>query len=71
MEVMALLLAWRISQAARRTSGGVNDYGFELLSDQPTTGETMPLKCPGIFSLDKTLNIDLQNSVTATEMATP
>ncbi|MCK7557365.1 hypothetical protein MKQ70_21110 [Chitinophaga sedimenti] len=66
-EVMATLLAWRISQQHPITfSIAMNDYGFELLSDQP-----IPIyesNAHAFFSLDN-LNTDLQSSVNATEMA--
>ena len=44
----------------------MNDYGFELLSDQPIPVDDT--NAQELFSLDN-LNIDLQNSVNATEMA--
>ncbi len=66
-EVMAALLAYRISKRQPITfSIAMNDYGFELLSDQPipvSDGDVHDL-----FSLDD-LNIDLQASVNSTEMA--
>ena len=66
-EVMAMLLAWRISQQHPITfSIAMNDYGFELLSDQPIPVDDT--NAQELFSLDN-LNIDLQNSVNATEMA--
>jgi ATP-dependent Lhr-like helicase len=66
-EVMAALLAYRISKRQPITfSMAMNDYGFELLSDQPipVTDEDVQ----ALFSPDN-LNIDLQASVNATEMA--
>lgn len=66
-EVMATLLAWRISQRYPITfSIAMNDYGFELLSDQPIPVDDT--NAQEYFSLEN-LNIDLQSSVNATEMA--
>lgn len=66
-EVMATLLAWRISQQHPITfSIAMNDYGFELLSDQPIPIDES--NAHAFFSLDN-LNTDLQSSVNATEMA--
>ena len=66
-EVMAALLAYRISKRQPITfSIAMNDYGFELLSDQPipvSDGDVHDL-----FSLEN-LNNDLQASVNSTEMA--
>ena len=66
-EVMAALLAYRISKRQPITfSIAMNDYGFELLSDQPipvSEGDVHDL-----FSSDN-LTIDLQASVNSTEMA--
>ncbi|PWV47560.1 ligase-associated DNA damage response DEXH box helicase [Chitinophaga sp. S165] len=66
-EVMAALLAYRISKRQPITfSMAMNDYGFELLSDQPipvSDGDVYDL-----FSLED-LGIDLQASVNSTEMA--
>jgi ATP-dependent Lhr-like helicase len=66
-EVMAALLAYRISKRQPITfSMAMNDYGFELLSDQPipvSDGDVHDL-----FSLEN-LNTDLQASVNSTEMA--
>lgn len=66
-EVMAALLAYRISKRQPITfSIAMNDYGFELLSDQPipvSDGDVHDL-----FSLED-LSIDLQASVNSTEMA--
>lgn len=66
-EVMAALLAYRISKRQPITfSMAMNDYGFELLSDQPipvSEGDVHDL-----FSLEN-LTIDLQASVNSTEMA--
>jgi ATP-dependent Lhr-like helicase len=66
-EVMATLLAYRISKRTPITfSIAMNDYGFELLSDQeiPITSEDVH----ELFSLEN-LSTDLQTSVNATEMA--
>jgi ATP-dependent Lhr-like helicase len=66
-EVMAALLAYRISKRQPITfSIAMNDYGFELLSDQPipvSDGDVHDL-----FSLEA-LGTDLQASVNSTEMA--
>ncbi|SFW70005.1 ligase-associated DNA damage response DEXH box helicase [Chitinophaga sancti] len=66
-EVMATLLAYRLSKRTPITfSIAMNDYGFELLSDQP-----IPLTQDDVyalFSLDH-LSTDLQASVNSTEMA--
>jgi ATP-dependent Lhr-like helicase len=66
-EVMAALLAYRISQIQPITfSIAMNDYGFELLSDQP-----IPLTAENAKALFTTDNLltELQTSVNATEMA--
>ncbi|WP_341842993.1 hypothetical protein [Chitinophaga caseinilytica] len=66
-EVMAMLLAWRISQRHPITfSIAMNDYGFELLSDQPIPVDDS--NADELFSADN-LTVDLQSSVNATEMA--
>ncbi|WP_343688567.1 ligase-associated DNA damage response DEXH box helicase [Chitinophaga sp.] len=66
-EVMATLLAYRLSKRTPITfSIAMNDYGFELLSDQPIP--LTPDDVYELFSLDH-LNIDLQASVNSTEMA--
>ncbi|HRP55348.1 ligase-associated DNA damage response DEXH box helicase [Agriterribacter sp.] len=66
-EAMAAILAWRISRITSITfSFAMNDYGFELLSDQP-----IPVDDSNVFELfspDNLLN-DIQRSVNATEMA--
>ncbi|TWF45621.1 ATP-dependent Lhr-like helicase [Chitinophaga polysaccharea] len=66
-EVMAALLAYRLSLIQPITfSIAMNDYGFELLSDQP-----IPLtqeNAKQLFTTDNLL-IELQTSVNATEMA--
>lgn len=66
-EVMAALLAYRISKRQPITfSIAMNDYGFELLSDQP-----IPITDEDVYELFSlnNLGIDLQASVNATEMA--
>lgn len=66
-EVMATLLAYRISKRTPITfSIAMNDYGFELLSDQPIP--VTPDDVYELFTLDN-LNTDLQASVNSTEMA--
>lgn len=66
-EAMAAILAWRISQVTPITfSFAMNDYGFELLSDQP-----IPLDDSNVYEMftDKNLFEDIQRSVNSTEMA--
>lgn len=66
-EVMAYLLAYRISRISPITfSIAMNDYGFELLSDQ-----AIPIEQIGIQALFTTDNLlaDIQKSINATEMA--
>lgn len=66
-EVMATLLAYRLSKRTPITfSIAMNDYGFELLSDQP-----IPLTPDDVYELfsPDNLNMDLQASVNSTEMA--
>jgi len=66
-EVMATLLAYRLSKRTPITfSIAMNDYGFELLSDQP-----IPLTPDDVYALfsPDNLNMDLQASVNSTEMA--
>lgn len=66
-EVMAALLAWRISQQHPISfSIAMNDYGFELLSDQPIPVDDT--NAQELFSPEN-LTADLQSSVNATEMA--
>jgi ATP-dependent helicase Lhr and Lhr-like helicase len=66
-EAMAALLAFRISRGVPISfSFAMNDYGFELLSDQP-----IPLddtNCYELFSPDD-LTADIQRSVNSAEMA--
>ncbi len=66
-EAMAALLAYRISRITPITfSMAMNDYGFELLSDQP-----IPVNDENVASLfsPEDLLADIQRSVNATEMA--
>jgi ATP-dependent helicase Lhr and Lhr-like helicase len=66
-EAMAAILSWRISQVTPISfSFAMNDYGFELLSDQP-----IPLDDSNVYELftDKNLFEDIQRSVNSTEMA--
>ncbi|HEY4150970.1 MAG TPA: DNA ligase-associated DEXH box helicase, partial [Chitinophagaceae bacterium] len=66
-EAMAAILAWRISKITPITfSFAMNDYGFELLSDQPIPVDDSNVY--ELFSPDDLLN-DIQRSVNATEMA--
>ncbi len=66
-EAMAAILAWRISRIHPITfSFAMNDYSFELLSDQP-----IPLNEENVYELFSAVNLteDIQRSVNATEMA--
>ena len=66
-EAMAAILAYRISQITPITfSIAMNDYGFELLSDQP-----IPLDDTNAYELFSSDNLlaDIQKSVNSTEMA--
>lgn len=66
-EAMAAILAYRISKIRPITfSFAMNDYGFELLSDQP-----IPLDDTNVYELFTTENLfaDIQRSVNSTEMA--
>lgn len=66
-EAMAALLAYRISRITPITfSFAMNDYGFELLSDQP-----IPVDDTNVYELFSPENLfaDIQHSVNATEMA--
>jgi ATP-dependent Lhr-like helicase len=66
-EAMAAILAWRISRITPITfSFAMNDYGFELLSDQPIPVDDTNVY--ELFSPDDLLH-DIQRSVNATEMA--
>jgi ATP-dependent Lhr-like helicase len=66
-EAMAAILAWRISKITPITfSFAMNDYGFELLSDQP-----IPVDDTNVYDLFTPDNLlaDIQRSANATEMA--
>ncbi|GAO41249.1 ligase-associated DNA damage response DEXH box helicase [Flavihumibacter petaseus] len=66
-EAMAAILAWRISKIRPITfSFAMNDYGFELLSDQP-----IPVDDTNVYALfsPEDLYLDIQRSVNSTEMA--
>lgn len=66
-EAMAAILAWRISKITPITfSLAMNDYGFELLSDQP-----IPVDDTNVYELfsPEKLFEDIQQSVNSTEMA--
>jgi ATP-dependent helicase Lhr and Lhr-like helicase len=66
-EAMAAILAYRISNMHPITfSFAMNDYSFELLSDQP-----IPVDDSNVYELFSPANllIDIQRSVNATEMA--
>jgi ATP-dependent helicase Lhr and Lhr-like helicase len=66
-EAMAAILAYRISRVRPITfSFAMNDYGFELLSDQP-----IPVDDTNAYELfsPEGLLLDIQRSVNSTEMA--
>jgi ATP-dependent Lhr-like helicase len=66
-EAMAAVLAYRLSRITPITfSIAMNDYGFELLSDQP-----IPLDDTNAYELFSTADLfaDIQRSVNSTEMA--
>ncbi|MES2882947.1 MAG: ligase-associated DNA damage response DEXH box helicase [Bacteroidota bacterium] len=66
-EATAAILAYRISKITPITfSIAMNDYGFELLSDQPIPVDDSNVY--ELFSPDNLMN-DIQRSVNATEMA--
>ncbi len=66
-EAMAAILAYRISRILPISfSFAMNDYGFELLSDQPIPVDDSNVY--DLFSPNDLLN-DIQRSVNATEMA--
>lgn len=66
-EAMAAVLAYRISKIRPISfSFAMNDYGFELLSDQPIPVDDSNVY--ELFSLDD-LFTDIQRSVNSTEMA--
>ncbi len=66
-EAMAALLAYRLSRVTPISfSFAMNDYGFELLSDQP-----IPLDDSNVYELfsPEALTADIQRSVNSAEMA--
>jgi ATP-dependent Lhr-like helicase len=66
-EAMAAILAYRISKIKPITfSFAMNDYGFELLSDQP-----IPVDDTNVYDLFSPENLlaDIQRSANSTEMA--
>jgi len=66
-EAMAALLAYRISRGTPISfSFAMNDYGFELLSDQP-----IPVDDTNVYELfsPEDLTADIQRSVNSAEMA--
>ena len=66
-EAMAAILAYRISRITPITfSFAMNDYGFELLSDQP-----IPVDDTNVYELFSPDNLfeDIQRSVNSSEMA--
>ena len=66
-EAMAAILAYRIGKIMPITfSFAMNDYGFELLSDQP-----IPVDDSNVYELftEENLFEDIQKSVNSTEMA--
>ena len=66
-EAMAALLAFRISRIIPISfSFAMNDYGFELLSDQP-----IPVDDSNVYELfsEEDLSADIQRSVNSAEMA--
>ena len=66
-EAMSAILAYRIGKITPLTfSIAMNDYGFELLSDQPIPVDDS--NATDLFSLEE-LSKDMQRSVNATEMA--
>ena len=66
-EAMAAILAYRISSITPISfSFAMNDYGFELLSDQPIPVDDSNVY--ELFSTDNLLN-DIQRSANSTEMA--
>ena len=66
-EAMSAILAYRIGQIMPITfSISMNDYGFELLSDQPVPVDDSNVR--ELFT-EKDLLLDIQKSVNSTEMA--
>jgi ATP-dependent Lhr-like helicase len=67
-EGMASLLAYRISKIKNASfSIAMNDYGFELLTDEDVSIEEV-LEDAGFFSIDNLID-DIQHSLNANEMA--
>lgn len=65
-EVLGALLAWRIGQLAPRTfSIAMNDYGLELLSDQPIP---LPEVLEAEIFSPENLEADLTQAINETEM---
>jgi ATP-dependent Lhr-like helicase len=66
-EAMSAILAYRIGRITPITfSISMNDYGFELLSDQPIPVDDSNVR--ELFTLDDLL-LDIQKSMNSTEMA--
>ena len=66
-EAMSAILAYRIGQMTPITfSISMNDYGFELLSDQPVPVDDSNVR--ELFSTENLL-LDIQKSMNSTEMA--
>jgi ATP-dependent Lhr-like helicase len=66
-EAMSAILAYRIGQIIPITfSIAMNDYGFELLSDQPIPVDDSNVRT--LFTADNLL-LDIQKSMNSTEMA--
>ncbi|MCA6454886.1 MAG: DNA ligase-associated DEXH box helicase, partial [Chitinophagaceae bacterium] len=66
-EALSAILAYRIGQSLPITfSISMNDYGFELLSDQPVPVDDSNVR--ELFSTDHLLT-DIQKSINSTEMA--
>lgn len=66
-EAMSAILAYRIGQIVPITfSIAMNDYGFELLSDQPIPVDDSNVRA--LFTADNLL-LDIQKSMNSTEMA--
>lgn len=66
-EAMSAILAYRIGQLTPITfSISMNDYGFELLSDQPIPVDDSNVR--DLFTTDNLL-LDIQKSMNSTEMA--
>jgi len=66
-EGLASLIAWRISQRMPISfSIAMNDYGFELLSDQPVPQEVL---CDTALFTEENLDEDIRKGINASEMA--